>query len=1278
MATWNKDNVVIPVVSTLLPSAVKIVREDLSYPGDAVSCTQTTKSVSRWIPNSNLDTEYEYVVYADDIEIGRIRGSDATEIFRHDVAIYGDLTVSGTINGDSVGLPYIGSATYTDLHDWWNTTQSAGKLTGGTITDNGNGSATVAAGSGIIKTTNNDIGESKFFNWAENTNVSLTDNSINYIYVEYNSGNPQIAVATSNPTDKNTNVLLGMVYREGTDLHITTAGQYVANYAKNDFWKDIDVNGKLQWSSGIKPSESGTRYLALTEGKIYAGLTPVTFNAFNSSATAMTGYYSDGGSGWTSTSVNQIDNQYYDDGSGALASLTNNNYTCRYIYIDSDNHVYMVYGTSEYNKLGDAIEEEPPDSVPIMLSSIGMLVSKVIIKQGQTNFERVYSYFGIDRPAGTVINHDELGNILGSGAYHLSESEHTELTEWMDDVTLSDGGEADLSNNYITSLQNTTDAGAGIVGNYYSFDGVDDYGTVSNCADIADDVSRTISFWFKAPSGQSIENPRLFEKKQEYFCYTYDYGNSSDVTVFGIYDDSPHSIEISNSRIFTNNWIKIDFIIDRENNYMYVYINGVLEGSLDISSINDIESSYNLFIGAKEGISYYINAEYAKFQIFNTALTADEVKALYSGASVPFKHQGASQAAFTSGTLTIGYEYIIDTYVSGDDFTNVGASSNASGEVFTATGTTPTDWSNGSSLRHTGCVLNLNKSKTTDTWYDESSNNLDATMHGATLVSNNKYGYFERGLMTDGDIKQEVHTSNVSNPPTDAELDALFTSPSSKGAGWTAYVKDSDTDSMYQITSDGTNWQIVAMTPADATANSSSTATSNIAFTENNEFPANMVLIRNEELNNTLSTSTGTPITVSSIDTGANTITLSWLPYIPSIWNPGSGRKWALKNVTHSGNGLLIDSGTYSTRVLNYTTVWGDDANWSVGDKVVLYNPYRSNIEFYDGNPVFLQDSGGIYTLYANPGGGFYHSDGSYILLVNASTAHSEGTVGAYKSDGSNWFSWSQINGGATIFDKSEVASDWREDKIVNANVIKLPTEDRYIGYFSGYSSTDAKWRISYVKFDEDFSSGSMEYADSEIIDSSSSSNGLELGSVIYYGGKWRMIYVDRADGTLTNWSIKEAFSDTPEGPFTASGTTIVSGGSTNDGVFYSSHPDGAYYFIWKGRLYTWIAGTASGAYYTSGTSDNRVFGLWYFDELSGTDAWVEIKYNPVFINPMEGQYFWPGVDNWMDDHFGRNISMALNNYDGKLYIFFNGGYTTDTYQGGIATMDLPSLLEHY
>ncbi|NBR88099.1 MAG: hypothetical protein EBT61_21865 [Verrucomicrobia bacterium] len=56
-----------------------------------------------------------------------------------------------------------------------------------------------------------------------------------------------------------------------------------------------------------------------------------------------------------------------------------------------------------------------------------------------------------------------------------------------------------------------------------------------------------------------------------------------------------------------------------------------------------------------------------------------------------------SVSSATSGTLTSNKRYLIGTYVSGDDFTNVGGT-NLTGSVFTASGATPTTWTHASTV----------------------------------------------------------------------------------------------------------------------------------------------------------------------------------------------------------------------------------------------------------------------------------------------------------------------------------------------------------------------------------------------------------------------------------------------------------------------------------------------------------------------------------------------------------------------------------------------------
>ena len=63
--------------------------------------------------------------------------------------------------------------------------------------------------------------------------------------------------------------------------------------------------------------------------------------------------------------------------------------------------------------------------------------------------------------------------------------------------------------------------------------------------------------------------------------------------------------------------------------------------------------------------------------------------------------------AKTSGALVVGARYYISYFQAGDDFTNVGASANEKGETFIATGTTPTTWTNGSTLYRMTVTKNI-------------------------------------------------------------------------------------------------------------------------------------------------------------------------------------------------------------------------------------------------------------------------------------------------------------------------------------------------------------------------------------------------------------------------------------------------------------------------------------------------------------------------------------------------------------------------------------------
>jgi len=76
--------------------------------------------------------------------------------------------VDGKVPAQEVSIEKIGTPTYDDLKDWFDTTQSAGILSGGEITDVGDGTINTSLLSGIIKTTDSAIGINKMFNLGSN------------------------------------------------------------------------------------------------------------------------------------------------------------------------------------------------------------------------------------------------------------------------------------------------------------------------------------------------------------------------------------------------------------------------------------------------------------------------------------------------------------------------------------------------------------------------------------------------------------------------------------------------------------------------------------------------------------------------------------------------------------------------------------------------------------------------------------------------------------------------------------------------------------------------------------------------------------------------------------------------------------------------------------------------------------------------------------------------------------------------------------------------------
>jgi len=332
-----------------------------------------------------------------------------------------------THNAAEIEVSKLSGTTYDDVQDWINNTQSSGRISGGDITDNGDGSVTVAAGTGFIKISDSEIAETKFFDWAEDDNVSLVDNSINYIYVDYNSGSPQILATTDRTAIRLTDQFtLGRVYRNGTTLHILDVGVDLFNQIRREHERLLTVRG-FERGSGGEISETGQRYLKSTAGVFYLGHKKITTPAQDTSGTdKFTAWYYNG-SAWVSVAdQTQISNTQYNDTSSGLSNLSVNKYGVHWIYIDYDGYLHSIYGQGDY-KLAEAELALAPGDIPDILDDFAILVAKIIVKKDATNFTSVVSAYDTLFPISTPFEHNDLSGMQGGTAdeyYHLTQSQH--------------------------------------------------------------------------------------------------------------------------------------------------------------------------------------------------------------------------------------------------------------------------------------------------------------------------------------------------------------------------------------------------------------------------------------------------------------------------------------------------------------------------------------------------------------------------------------------------------------------------------------------------------------------------------------------------------------------------------------------------------------------------------------------------------------------------------------------------------------------------------------
>jgi len=330
-------------------------------------------------------------------------------------------TGANQVSAADVPVTILSGATYDDIQNFIDTTQSAGIISGGEVTVNSpeDGMVDVAAGTGMIRSADTTTSPLLFFDWDATENVELTDNVLNYIIMNYHATTPFVSVITSlEDYDKNTQIPIDIVFRKGDEVEIDgSAGMFLPNYKQN-MWHRLIHRGIEQINGTALVAESGTRYLTITEGIYYYWVESVVDAIDTTGAGRFKPVYRDGGTGWTyGAEAQQFSNILYDDGDGTPGDIGVAKYATYYVYQCLEGDMYIQYGQGQNNTLTIAQNEDIP-SPPNYLDKWATLRAKIIILNGATNATSISNYSSTAFTSYAAGVHSELTGLAWTSSGH--------------------------------------------------------------------------------------------------------------------------------------------------------------------------------------------------------------------------------------------------------------------------------------------------------------------------------------------------------------------------------------------------------------------------------------------------------------------------------------------------------------------------------------------------------------------------------------------------------------------------------------------------------------------------------------------------------------------------------------------------------------------------------------------------------------------------------------------------------------------------------------------
>ncbi len=305
---------------------------------------------------------------------------------------------------------------------WW-------AVKGFDITDNVDWTVDIDAWDAVARTWAENNSPMKWFRVTGVSALALTNNSINYVYLKYNSWSDDVTIeVTTNINEVIVTWRYAMypIFRIGNDLDIIDIRRFNVDNPRTMGLKSFFTKRFEHVLGGTVTTDKTNMQFAITAWAYYILNTYIPHPALDTSGAWTFEYvYSDGWTGWTRVPAQtDIDYLKYDDWDWTLGNIWTGKWGNHRVYIKLNTwntmNTVVVYGTESYGSLAEAVAAPAPSNLPpdLQFESTWTLVARITTKQNVTTaFEDIWVVVQDGIQPWVPTDHNSLGSLDLAGAW---------------------------------------------------------------------------------------------------------------------------------------------------------------------------------------------------------------------------------------------------------------------------------------------------------------------------------------------------------------------------------------------------------------------------------------------------------------------------------------------------------------------------------------------------------------------------------------------------------------------------------------------------------------------------------------------------------------------------------------------------------------------------------------------------------------------------------------------------------------------------------------------